>query len=286
VKGASEATRHGAEAVLVRSLTLRDDDVPHTGIVLYADDAPRIPAAALGIRSAERLSRALREDPDLRVRLELSARELAPATAENLWVEIPGREQPEEVVLLGCHLDGWDKGCAAHDDAAGCAQVVEALRLLKGLDLPLRRTVRGVLFMDEEMGGNGGDAYAASSARAGERHRFAIESDRGGFVPLGFSVDADEAEITRLRERALPFLEPLGVRLLEPGGGGVDIGPLKAGGCLNLGLITDSQRYFDVQHSESDVPDAVHPRELQLGAIAMATLALVLAEGDFEEVHP
>lgn len=277
VHGASAAAKHGAVGVVVRSMTLKNDDVPHTGIMIYRDDAPKIPAAALGLMSADRLSEMLRRHPGLTLRLELSAQENPPVEARNTLGQITGAEHPEEIVVLGCHLDAWDKGCGAHDDGAGCAQAVEALRLLGRLGLPLRRTVRVVLYMDEEMGGIGGKAYAKSEARKGEPHVYAIESDRGGFVPLGFTVDAEDHVVDALRRRTLPVLEAVGIHYMERGGGGVDIGPLKAIGCTNIGLVPDSQRYFDVHHSDNDVLAAVHPRELQLGAVTMAVLAFMLA---------
>ena len=277
VHGASAAAKYGAVGVVVRSMTLKDDDVPHTGIMRYRDDAPKIPTAALGIQSAVRLAEALKATPDLNLTLELSAKEHSPVEARNIMGQITGTEHPEEIVVLGCHLDAWDKGCGAHDDGAGCAQVTEALRLLGHLGLPLRRTVRVVLYMDEETGGVGGRAYAESEARKAEPHVYAIESDRGGFVPLGFTVNAEEHVVDGLRRRYLSILEPLGMHFFRKGGGGVDIGPLKKIGCTNLGLIPDSQRYFDVHHSDNDVLEAVHPRELQLGAIAMAALAYALA---------
>ncbi len=277
VHGASAAAKHGAVGVVVRSMTLKHDDVPHTGIMIYRDDAPKIPAAALGLESADRLSEMLKAHPDLTLSLELSAQEHPPVEARNTLGQITGAEHPEEVVVLGCHLDAWDKGCGAHDDGAGCAQAVEALRLLGRLGLPMRRTVRVVLYMDEEMGGVGGKAYAKSEARKAEPHVYAIESDRGGFVPVGFTVNAEDHVVEGLRRRYLPLLEPLGIHYVERGGGGVDIGPLKRIGCTNIGLVPDSQRYFDVHHSDNDVLDAVNPRELQLGAVAMAAFAFMLA---------
>ncbi|MBM4371337.1 MAG: M20/M25/M40 family metallo-hydrolase [Deltaproteobacteria bacterium] len=277
VHGASASAAQGAVAVLVRSLTLKADDEPHTGILIYREGTPAIPALALGARSADRLSEALAAYPDLLLSVESSARELAPVDAVNTLGQLTGTERPDEIVVLGCHLDAWDKGCGAHDDAAGCAQVVEALRLLRDLGEPPRRSIRGVLYMDEEMGGTGGRAYAGNPSRQRETHRYAIESDRGGFLPVGFSVDAEDPEVLRLRGELLPLLEPLGIRRVERGGGGVDIGPLRELGCTCLGLVPDSQRYFDVHHANSDVPAAVHPRELELGAVALAVVARHLA---------
>ncbi len=277
VRGASEAARAGAVGALVRSLTLLESDDPHTGLMTYDPGVPKVPAAALSTRGANLLSAALKTDPDLHVYLRTSCRSLSPVTSHNVVGEISGREKPDEVILLGAHLDSWDLGDGAHDDGAGCAHVLEALRLLKGLGERPRRTVRGVLFMDEEFGGTGGRDYAASKERRGEVHLVALESDRGGFLPVGIGTGGEEAVLRKIRQW-LPLFQPLGVQWVRPGGGGVDIGPLAATGTVLMGIIPDSQRYFDVHHCRRDVLASVHPRELELGAVTIAILAFFLAE--------
>ena len=209
--------------------------------------------------------------------LRLPCRELGKVITHNVVGEITGTERPSEIVLVGGHLDSWDKGTGAHDDGAGCVQSLEALRLIEAAGLRPKRTIRAVLFMDEEMGGTGGKAYAVDGRRDTEHHMAAIESDRGGFLPLGFSVKAGTETVQAFKEWEY-LLKPLGMFFIEAGYGGVDINPLSEKGTVTIGLVPDSQRYFDVHHSDNDVLSSVHPRELQLGAVAMAVMAYVLAE--------
>lgn len=276
-RGAIEAGRFGAVAVIVRSLTLSFDDFPHTGIMAYSPDVPKIPAVAISTRGAELLSELLKKDPSLKVYLKTNCRELPPVISHNVIGEIKGKEKPEEIVLVGAHIDSWDLGEGAHDDGAGCAHVVEALRLLKELGLKPKRTVRGVLFMDEESGGTGGKAYAEFGEREKERHIIAIESDRGGFLPLYFGVKAEKSIVDRLK-RWENILRIAGIIGIIEGGGGVDIGPLEKGGTILSALIVNSQAYFDYHHCARDVLSAVHPRELELGAISLAIFSYILAE--------
>ncbi|MCJ7679808.1 MAG: M20/M25/M40 family metallo-hydrolase [Candidatus Aminicenantes bacterium] len=276
VRGAVEGARAGAVAVLVRSLTTRRDDFPHTGVMLYEEGIPRIPAACLSTMGADELSRLLHSDPELRVHLKLDCRHLSPVISHNVIGEIEGSEKPEEIVLLGGHLDSWDQGTGAHDDGAGCVHALEALHLIKAAGLRPKRTVRAVMFMDEEFGGTGGRDYAGSPRRRRERHIAAIESDRGGFLPLGFGIGHEDtfAEFKHWE----PLFQRVGLQWLRPGGGGVDIGPLGQSGTLLIGLIPDSQRYFDVHHSALDTIETVNSRELEMGAVAMALLAYILAQ--------
>jgi len=276
VQGASQASRFGAIAVLVLSLTLRIDDVPHTGVVAYDKRYPKIPAAAISTLDAERLHRILSRDPAAKVFLKLNCRNLSPVLSANIMGEIRGKEKPEEIVVLAAHLDSWDLGVGAHDDGAGCVQVLEALRLLKHLNVPLKRTVRGVFFMNEEFGATGGREYVHSPNRKSETHIAAVESDAGGFLPLAFSARTDSTGLKKLR-RWLPVFTEIGIHRILPGGGGADIGAMRRWNTLLIGLVPDSQRYFDVHHSALDVLDAVHPRELELGAIALALMAALLA---------
>ncbi len=208
--------------------------------------------------------------------MELSCDDLGPVPSANVIGELRGTDLPNEIVLLGGHLDSWDLGVGAHDDGAGCAASVEALRLIKECGLRPRRTIRAVMFMDEEFGGTGGRFYAAADGRKGERHIAAMESDGGGFLPIAVAGGPPEA-FAKLRERASLF-EPLGIRWMRPGGGGVDVAPLAAGGTALLGIVTDSQKYFDVHHSALDVLAAVHPRELELLSIALAAYAYLVAQ--------
>ncbi len=275
--GAAAAAASGATAVLVRSMTLRTSDLPHTGIMQYDEGVPPIPAAGLSTAAADRLAALLQERGTVRVHMELGCRTVGPVKTHNVVGDVRGREKPDEIVVVGGHLDSWDLGPGAHDDGAGCAQSLEALRLIKALPVAPRRTVRAVMFMDEESGGTGGKAYVADPLRKTETHVAAIESDRGGFLPLGFTVLADEPALQAFN-RWLPALSHLGVTFIRKGYGGVDIHPLSTTGCITIGLYPDSQRYFDVHHCAADTLDTVNERELELGAIQMAGLAWLLAE--------
>lgn len=277
-QGAVEAARAGAIAVLVRSLTMRLDNFPHTGMLRYApDSAVPIPAACVSTLGAERLHSALQQDPDLKVEMRFQCQQLDPAPSHNVVGQITGWEKPDEIVLLGGHLDCWDLSYGAHDDGAGCAQAIAALRLLQKLGLTPRRTIRAVMFMNEEFGGSGGRDYAASGLRARETHVAALESDRGGFLPLAIGLGLGQKDFEAFRKWETLF-QRIGLQRLQRGGGGVDIGPLGSQGTILCGLVPDSQRYFDVHHSAKDVLASVNPRELELGTIAMALWAYIIAE--------
>jgi Zn-dependent M28 family amino/carboxypeptidase len=274
--GAIEAAKAGGIAALVRSMTSRLDDSPHTGAMGYAPGVTKVPAAALSTLAANRLSAELVRDPDLQVRLRMSCQTLPDVPSSNVMGEIVGRERPGEVVVIGGHLDSWDLGQGAHDDGAGCVQSIEALRLLKELNLRPRRTIRAVMFMNEENGTRGAQAYAAAN-RPGETHIAAIESDAGGFLPLGFGVSG-RPEVFEAIARWAPLLAPIEADRIKHGGGGVDIGPLMARGVPGLGLSVNHQRYFDFHHAETDRIEAVNDRELELGSIAMAIMSYLIAE--------
>jgi carboxypeptidase Q len=279
--GATEAARAGGVAAVVRSLTLESNDDPHTGTMSYASGVPQVPAVSIATRAADRLSVILRQDSQTRFRFKTSCRLLAPVVAHNVMGEIRGAERPEEVIVVAGHLDSWDLSAGAHDDGAGCAQSIEALRLIRGLGLKPRRTIRAVLYMDEENGGTGGRDYARSASRDAERHLAAIESDRGGFLPVGIGVGAKGAVFDRIKSWE-PLFRIMGLHWIRPGGGGVDIAPLAASGAVLMSLVTDSQRYFEVHHSGIDVLEKVNSRELELGASAMALMAYLLAQEGIE----
>lgn len=274
-RGAIEAARVGGIAAIVRSVTTRIDDVPHTGAMGYHDSIPKIPAAAISARDADRLSELLKAEPGSKMRLTLNCETLPDAASWNVIGEIRGSEFPNEVIVVGGHLDSWDKGDGAHDDGAGCVQSIEVLRLIKELGLKPKRTIRAVMFANEENGLRGGIAYAAVQ-RPGERHVAAIESDAGGFVPRGFGV-GDSAAYVRIKAWE-PLFAFMNADRIVRGGGGADISPLMRQGVPGIGLHVDSQRYFDVHHSDNDVFEAVNERELALGAGAMAILAYLIAE--------
>jgi carboxypeptidase Q len=274
-RGAIEAAKHGAVAALVRSMTTQIDDVPHTGQMNYVDSIPKIPSAAISTNNANILGSLISEGKKIIVTLKLGCDTLAAVESANVIGEIVGSEKPDEVIVIGAHLDSWDKGQGAHDDGAGCAHVIEALRLIKELDLKPKRTIRVVLFMNEENGLNGGIAYAAKD-RPNEKHIAAIESDAGGFSPLGFSV-SDTSAYLKLSKYAELF-RPINADHIRYGGGGADIYPLMKKGVPGIGLNVDGQKYFDYHHSDNDTIDKVNERELAIGAAAMAVLAYVIAQ--------
>jgi carboxypeptidase Q len=275
-RGAIEASRVGGVAALVRSMTTRIDDVPHTGAMSYNDSIPKIPAAAVSTMGANLLDSLLKAEERVKVHLRLTCETLPDVESANVVGELPGSEKPQEVIVIGGHLDSWDKGQGAHDDGSGCCQSLEALRLIKESGLTPKRTIRAVLFMNEENGLRGGKAYAAMD-RPGEKHIAAIETDAGGFAPRGFGVEADSVIVDALGQWA-PLLRPIEADRIQKGGGGADISELGRKGVPLIGLHVDGQRYFDYHHSDSDAIDKVNERELELGAIAIAILSYVIAQ--------
>ncbi|MDI6767937.1 MAG: M20/M25/M40 family metallo-hydrolase [Bacteroidota bacterium] len=274
--GAVEAARYGGVAALVRSLTMRIDDVPHTGAMHYVDTIPKLPAAAISLIGANLLDSLLRIDKNLKVRMKLECQTLPDVESANVVGEITGSEKPNEIIVVSGHLDSWDKGHGAHDDGAGCVQSIEALRILKELGLKPKRTIRAVLFMNEEFGLSGGIAYA-NKDRPGEKHIVAIEADMGGFSPRGFGVSADSITFEKISQWSY-LLDQIDAGRITKGGGGADISELGRKGVVTIGLRVDNQRYFDYHHSDNDVIDAVNDRELELGAIALAILSYVIAQ--------
>jgi hypothetical protein len=276
-EGPSRAARFGAAAVLVRSLTFRIDAFPHTGVLGYEADAPKIPAAAVSTEDAELLSRRVKKNPKLLAEIRLGCTDLPPVLTANVIGQVRGREKPEEIILLGGHLDSWDLAVGAHDDGAGCVQAVEALRLILKAGIKPRRTIRVVLFMNEEFGATGGRDYAADPARKNENHIAAMESDRGGFLPLYIGIGGPP-EVREKFSRYEKLFQDLGLSGIRSGGGGSDIGPIVAAGAVPMGFVPASQTYFDVHHSGLDTLDRVHPRELEWGAICLALLAVIASE--------
>ena len=274
-RGAVEAARVGGVFALVRSMTTRLDDVPHTGAMNYVDSIPKVPTAAVSTKGAELLSELLSKEKNVKITVKLSAQILPDVESANVVGELRGSEKPDEVIVLGGHLDSWDKGQGAHDDGSGCVQSIEAIRLLKELGLKPKRTIRAVNFINEENGLRGGTAYAAKD-RGNEKPLAAIESDAGGFSPRGFGI-SDSTAYAKLIKWT-PLFASIGADRFVNGGGGADIGPLARKGAAVIGLNVDIQRYFDYHHSDSDTIDKVNERELALGAAAMAILAYVIAQ--------
>ncbi|MCW5517566.1 M20/M25/M40 family metallo-hydrolase [Muriicola sp. Z0-33] len=288
--GAEEAAKYGAVGIIVRSMTLRLDDYPHTGSMSYGDTAldKRIPAAAISTNGAEFLSTTLQLNPEIKFYFKQNCKQLDEVRSYNVLGEIRGTTYPDEVIVVGGHLDSWDLGDGSHDDGAGCVQSMEVLRLLKSTGYRPKRTIRVVLFMNEENGLRGATKYAETVKYQGENHVFALESDAGGFTPRGFSFDCSDANFQRILSWK-PLFEPYQVHSFVKGGSGADIGPLKNGNIVLSGLRPDSQRYFDHHHAENDTFEHVNKRELELGAAAMTSLVYlidkygVLAQGRVTE---
>lgn len=275
VYGSIKAAEKGAAAVIIRSLTLKDDENPHTGMMKYVDSIPKIPGVAISSKDAYTLSNMIKEDSKTSVKLKLSCSILPDTVSYNVIGEIRGSAKPDEVILVGGHLDSWDIGEGAHDDGAGVVQSLEMIRTFQMLQIKPNHTIRCVLYMNEENGNMGGKGYAKYAKEYKEKHIFALETDRGGFSPRGFSIDGTEEQITFIKSFQSLF-EPYWIHLFEKGYGGVDIGPLKDGEVCLVGLVPDSQRYFDFHHAKSDVFENVNERELKLGSAAITSLVYLV----------
>lgn len=276
-RGASEAAKQGAIATLIRSLGTATYRLPHTGSVGYEDGAAKIPSAAIAAEDADLIHRLLAAGESVRVRVVLGCRTLPEAESANVLGEIRGREKPEEVVVIGGHLDSWDLGTGAIDDGAGVAIAMETMRLLKALGPPPRRTVRAVLFANEENGLRGGRAYAEAHREEIPRHVAAIESDSGAGRPLGFGVTAGPGAEERVRAIAAS-LAAIGADRVTPDGGGADISPLRRAGVPVLGLTQDATRYFDYHHTAADTFDKVDRQALAQNVAALLVMTYALAE--------
>ncbi|MFD2514351.1 M20/M25/M40 family metallo-hydrolase, partial [Pontibacter locisalis] len=269
--GPSAAAKLGAVGVVVRSMTNDIQDVPHTGGTRYEEGVEKIPAAAISTRGAETLSKLLANDPNLKFYMRMTSETLPDVLSYNVIGEIKGSKYPDEIIAVGGHLDSWDIGEGAHDDGTGIVQSIEVLRLFNELGIKPERTIRAVMFMNEENGLRGGRKYAELAKKNNENHIAAIESDAGGFTPRGFGIDGTDAQYAKVLTWK-PLLAPYGLHDLTRGGGGADIGPLKGQGSVALiGFRPDSQRYFDYHHTEIDTFEQVNRREMQLGAASMAS---------------
>ena len=277
--GPAEAGRRGAVGALVRSLTGARDDNPHTGATRYENGVKQVPGAALSTLAADRLSLLLKANPTLQFELEMGCLTLPDAKSYNVVGEIQGSKFPQEIITVGGHLDSWDLAQGAHDDGTGVTQSMEALRLLRAAGLKPERTVRAVLFMNEENGTRGGDEYARLAQVNKETHVAAIESDGGGFTPRGFAVQGNAEALRKIAAWA-PLLRPYHAADIAPGHSGTDIEPLETAVHPKalIGYDCDSQRYFDIHHTAADTFDKVNRRELELGAGSMAALIYLLAK--------
>jgi carboxypeptidase Q len=276
--GATAAARHGAVASLVRAIGPVGLRTPHTGGMSYLDGVPKIPAAAISVEDAERMQRLVDRGKRVRVRLRMEARFDPDVASANVVGEIRGAELPDEVVLVGGHFDSWDVGTGASDDGVGCVVTWEAARLMKKLGIRPRRTVRVVLFTNEENGVRGGTAYRDGYLQQAEQHVLAIESDSGVFAPsrLGFS---GSAAARRMMGDIATLLTPIGLQDLGPTGGGADIGPIaQAGKVPMMAYQGDSTRYFTIHHTPADTIDRIAPEEVSRAAAALAVVTYVVAD--------
>lgn len=277
--GASEGAKKGALAVIIRSLGLAIDDHPHTGSMRYEDGVKQIPAAAISTSDAERIENLILNNPEVKYEfvLEMDCKKLEDKLSYNVIGEIPGNSKQDEIITIGGHLDSWDTGEGAHDDGAGIIHCLEAFRILRSMNYIPKHTLRVVFFMNEENGNMGGKTYAQWVKEKKEKHIAALESDRGGFAPRGFTCDGSDANLEWLKAQAQLF-EDYDLHVFDKGYGGVDIGPLKKEypEIALFGFVPDSQRYFDMHHSPNDVFENVNKRELELGAAAIASFLYLL----------
>ena len=281
VAGPSQAARFGAVGVLVRSLSFRDDDFPHTGGLRYEEGVPMIPAAALSVRAAETLAARLAKDPEATVTVRMDCRQRDDRPSHNVIGEVTGNVLPEEYITIGAHFDAWDVGEGAHDNGAGSVQAIEAVRLLRELGYEFRRSVRVVMFANEEyLVGEpfrGGRVYAEEAVARGETHYAAIETDAGAFTPRGFGVEAPPETVARVRSWLEHFDNRQTIHYVDAGGGGPDIWALnELLGTPAFDLRTDTQRYLDFHHSDNDTFDRISRRELELGTAALASLLYLI----------
>lgn len=279
-KGATWAAERGALAALVRSITAYSLNSPHTGAMRYDANVKKIPTAAISVEGATLLSRLQKRGKAPVVKLYMEAADHGLVPSANVLAEIVGSEKPEEIVVIGGHIDSWDVGAGAHDDGSGCVAAMEGLNILRKLKLRPRRTIRVVLWTNEENGIAGATNYLARHQK--ENHVAGIESDSGGFAPEGLSVELkDELKqdiaVEQLAEIA-ELLETIGATSIKQGFSGVDVGQLKTLGTACLGLQVDGRRYFNTHHTWADTVDKVNPKELTECAITFAVAAYVLAD--------
>ncbi|MEY4627732.1 MAG: hypothetical protein RLZZ595_58 [Bacteroidota bacterium] len=276
-QGPSKAASLGAIGVIVRTLSPVMDDNPHTGATRYDEKIPKIPAVAISTNGAEELSKVIAANKVKQVYIKTNCQMLDDVLSYNVVGELKGSEFPDEIITVGGHLDSWDLAEGAHDDGTGCMQSVEVIRALKAVGGRPKRTIRAVMFMNEENGLRGGTKYAEIAKDENKKFIMAMESDAGGFTPRGFGFTANAIQ----KEKILswkPLFHPYGALEFNEGGGGADIGPLRGLGTALIGLNPDSQRYMDLHHAKTDVFEAVSERELNLGTVVMAAMVYLVSQ--------
>ena len=278
-QGAAQAARFGAVGVVVRSLTTASDNFPHTGVMRYNDTIPKIPAVAISTKGADLLSKTLKSNSEIQFSFRTTSYQLPDSVSYNVIGEIKGSEFSDQIITIGGHLDAWETGEGAHDDGAGCMQSLDVLRIFRELGIKPKRTIRAVAFMDEEVAQTGGKVYARQAELKKENHYFALEADRGAYMPKGFGISAPDDRLEKMLALQ-KYFEPYGIDDFVKGGGGVDIGPLAKFGTPLSSFIPEMQRYFDVHHSGYDTFEQVHLREFQLGSAAVASFIYLIDRGD------
>lgn len=281
-RGAQLAAKHGAVACLVRSVTATSLRSPHTGAMRYSDDGVKIPAAAISTEDADLLSRLQARNVATMATLKMEARTLPPAVSHNVIGELRGSSLPDEIVVIGGHIDSWDVGTGAHDDASGCVTAMEVINVLRKLKMIPRRTIRVVLWTNEENGLAGGKEYAKRHADELANHVAAIEMDSGAFRPKGYSLECankkrEQVALEQLRD-ITSLLSSIGVNEAKIGGSGADVGAMREAGVVLMGHQVEGSIYFDYHHSHADTLDKVDPTELSRNVAVMATVAYVLAD--------
>ncbi len=277
--GPSIAAKKGAVAYAMRSLSSIADDFPHTGSLRYEKDVIQIPACALGNVSADNLSQSLLENKKVKLFFKQTCKMYEAVPSFNVMAEIKGSEKPNEVIVVGGHLDSWDVGQGAHDDGTGLVHAAQIIETMKVLNIKPKRTIRVVFFNNEENGRGGGDAYTESAKNNKEEICIAaLESDGGGFTPRGFNIGTTQEKFDKMKQWEPLFKNYFANDFSMGGNGGVDIKDLKDLGAATIGFEGDGQRYFDLHHTANDTFDKVNKRELHLGAAAIASLVWLIAE--------
>ena len=275
--GAVKAAEYGAVASVFRSLSSSTyEDFPHTGGMTYKEGVDSIAHGGLGVLSSQRLSKAIKDNPKLKLTLKLSGKWFPDALSHNVVGELRGIKNPEKIITVGGHLDSWDVGEGAHDDGAGCVHSIGALRLFQKQNIKPNNTLRAVMFMNEENGLRGGQKYAEVAIKDGEQHIAAIESDASGYVPRGFGFSGSDEQHRKIQDW-LMYFDKNTISYFSKGGGGADIGPLhRQTGTPMFGLSIDGQKYFEMHHTAKDVFELINARELELGTASMASLVYLI----------
>ena len=274
--GAIKAAEYGAVASIFRSLSSGNDDFPHTGSMSYKEGVDSIAHGGLGVLSSIKLSKKIKSNPKTKLTVKLSGKWFPDALSHNVIGEIRGSKNPEKIILVGGHLDSWDVSEGAHDDGAGCIHSIGALRLFQRQGIKPQNTLRAVMFMNEENGLRGGTKYADMAIENNENHIVAIESDASAYVPRGFGFSGSDKQLEKIQDW-LKYFNKNTISYFSKGGGGADIGPLhRRTGTPMFGLSIDGQKYFEIHHTEKDIFESIHPREMELGTASMASLVYLI----------